>query len=96
VTDRPNGSAVPLVYEKCRSADSDSSFLIVASADADADSPAPIEWGWGERHAGSSLGFVVMYSFPRFLYERRRCRVSLSLSLFIFSESVRSGVLIEL
>lgn len=45
VTDRPNVSAVLVVYGKCRSADSDSSFLIVPSADADADAPTPIERG---------------------------------------------------
>jgi len=92
-SDRPNGSAVRLVYGKCRSADSDSSFLIVASADADADSPAPIEWGLEGEACGLQPRFCCYVFIPPFFI---RAQAMSGLSLFIFSESVRCGVLIEL
>lgn len=89
VTDRPNGSAVRLVYVKCRSADSDSSFLIVPSADTDAYSPTPIEWVLkGEVCGGEVCGlqprFCCYVFIPPFFYTRAGDVRSLSLSFYLF------------
>jgi hypothetical protein len=57
-----------LVYVKCRSADSDSSFLMVPSADTDADSPAPIEWGLEGEACGPQPRFCCYVFIRPFFY----------------------------
>jgi hypothetical protein len=69
-SDRPNGSAVRLLYVECRSADSDSSFLIVPSADADADAPTPIERGLEGEVCGLQPRFCCYVFILPFFFTR--------------------------